>query len=77
MFPIDLKVGDYLKFPSGRVRRIITIRPGKYVQFIQVADGVIGNYRSIHSQPHWRKKTHADGKRLTTYTWSDLKRIFR
>lgn len=69
--------GDLLKFPSGLVRKIMSITPGKYVSFIQLRDGLIGNYRSPLTRPHRKKRTHANGKRRTTYTWSDLRRIWR
>lgn len=75
--PFDCEKGDLLVFPSGRVRKVMSVKPGKFMQFVQIHDGVVGNYRSNRSKPHWRKKTKADGKRRTTYTWSDLRRMFR
>lgn len=74
--PRECQPGDLLKFPSGRVRMVVD-RYSRGLTFVQIKDGVIGNYRAENTKPHWKQTKVADGRTLTNYTWFDLRRLFR
>lgn len=62
-----VRVGDYLRWPSGTLRKVIEVCD-RGVGLVQLADGRLGG-------PGWWRRTIADGARLTSYMWTDLRTI--
>lgn len=63
----SVQAGDWLRWPSGTLRKVVNAS-NRGVELVQLANGRIGG-------PGWWRRSIADGKRLTSYMWTDLRTI--